>query len=112
MQKIELVLKNDKARSYTTISCLIIVLNLIAFSYFGFTRSAKTSLYSYVAALLLIIILAWIYINNKNKKSLNNLFSLGFTIIIITWVIIPFYWAAVINFFLYLIHDIATRKLV
>jgi len=112
MKKYVLVLKNEKAKTYTTISWLILALNFIAFLYIGISGSAKNIYYPFIAAGLLILIFTLHLINKRNNKSANNIFSLLFTAIIIAWIIMPFYWAAAINFFLFIIQDITTRSLV
>ncbi|MEI9810813.1 MAG: hypothetical protein WDO16_24695 [Bacteroidota bacterium] len=106
-----IALKNEKLKTYTTISWLIIILNLIAFIYTGITRQATIDNLPYFAAGLLLIIFAcrWIV---KGEVSENGMIGLSFSIVIVTWLIIQSYWIAVIILFLFIIQEISRRKLI
>jgi len=110
MKKYVIGLKNEKTKTYPTISWLIVILNFIAFLYFGISRSATNSSYPFIAAGLLILVFLWLLTIKKDSKSATNKFRFFFTVIIIGWIVVPFYWAAVINLGLFIIQDITTRS--
>lgn len=112
MKKYVIVLQNEKAKTYPTISWLIVILNFIAFVYFGILRPSKNISFPFIAAALLILIFFWLLVIKKNSKPATNKFRFFFIVIIIAWVFIPFFWAAAINLFLFIIQDITSRSLV
>ncbi|MBK5271728.1 MAG: hypothetical protein JJE22_12020 [Bacteroidia bacterium] len=112
MKKYEIVLQNEKAKTYPTISWLIVVLNFIAFLYFGISRTSKNISYPFIAAAILIFIFLWFLSIKKDSKPATYKFRFFFSVIILSWIIIHFYWAAAINLFLFIIQDITSRSLV
>jgi hypothetical protein len=111
MPKFEIVLKNEKAKTYTIISWLIVALNFISFLYLGISGSVeKINRPFFAAALLLCIFLFQLIVKKKDKSEINK-FSLSFSVIVIAWIIMQFYWIAALNFFLFIFQDITRRRL-
>src|ERR1044071_3704695 len=109
MQKYEIILKNEKEKTYSTISWLIISLNLIVLFYFGIIDLTSKKIYSLIGAGFLLLIFFWKLTSKKNNKQTNNQFNLAFSTAIMAWIAISYYWIAVINFLLFLLHDISRR---
>jgi hypothetical protein len=110
MQKFELVLKNEKAKTYTIISWLIIALNFISFLYLGITGSVKNISFPFFPAGLLLLL--FLLAKSGRMKTREDLFiSLCFCAIIVGWIILLFYRAAAINIVLFIFQDISRRKL-
>lgn len=107
MQRFTLILKNDKARTYTIISWLIIALNCLSFLYLGIVESLR---YPFVAAVLLLCVFLYKAIR-KTKNGEDVLVSISFSLIVVSWIILQFYWAAAINLVLFIFQDITRRQL-
>jgi hypothetical protein len=111
MPNFELLLKYEKARTYTIISWLIIALNFISFTYLGIAGLAENITYPFVAAGL--IFFCFLLRNTSRlKKREDLLVSFSFCVIIVSWIVLQFYWAATINLVLFIFQDITRRKLV
>ena len=104
-------LKNEKLRTYTIISWLIILLNFIAFVYLGVTGWSEIANLPYFAAGLLLVIFVFRLISDREEFESDSI-SLCFSLVIIAWIVMQFYWAAVIIIFLFLFQDISRRKLI
>lgn len=110
MPKFTIMLKNEKLKTYTIISWFIIALNFISFVYIGVSGTSKIANLPYFAAGLLLLIFFGRFIS-KREEFENDSISLCFSIVIIIWIVLQFYWAAVIIFFLFLFQDISRRRL-
>ena len=110
MPRFTIVLKNEKMKTYTVISWLIIALNFISFVYVGISGAAKITNLPYFAAGLLLIIFFARFLSSREEFE-NDSIGLCFCIIIIAWIVLQFYWVAVIIIFLFLFQDISRRKL-
>jgi len=110
MQQFELVLKNEKEATYTIISGLILLLNFFAFLIIAFAGYSEKIVIPLSVALVLSIALTLLFLNKRKNKSLNNLFSFSFKIIVIGWVAVSFYWLAGISLFILIIREITSRK--
>jgi heme/copper-type cytochrome/quinol oxidase subunit 4 len=112
MPKFEIVLKNEKAKTYTVISWLIIALNFISFLYMGISGSAEEINHPFFAAgIVLCIFLFQLIVKRKDESEINK-FSLSFSVIVIAWIIMQFYWIAALNFFLFIFQDVSRRRLI
>jgi hypothetical protein len=109
MQKFELVLKNEKEKTYRTISWIIIILNILSL----ITLSAVTGFQKLegliFAALTIFSLFASRYFKNKNKK---RSFTGAFTILSIGWFSSPFWWMGFIVLFFGLLDLITRRELI
>lgn len=105
-----IALKNEKLKTYTTISWLIIVLNLVAFIYMGITKKGAIDNLSYFSAGLLICFFAFRWMVKRDTIE-NEMISLSFSVAIITWIISQLYWVAAVILFLFIIQEISRRKL-
>jgi hypothetical protein len=105
-----IALKNDKLKTYTTISWLIIVLNLAAFIYMGVTKKGAIDNLPYFSAGLLICIffIRWVV---KRETIESEMISLSYSVAIITLIVLQLYWFAVIMLLLFMIQEISRRKL-
>jgi hypothetical protein len=110
MPKFIIVLKNEKLKTYTVIGWLIIALNFFAFIYLGLTRHEGLRNLALYAASLLVIIFLFRFVSKRETVE-NDSISLAFSLTIIAWIVLGFYWAAVITFVLFLFEDISRRKL-
>ena len=111
MPRFVISLKNEKLRTYTIISWLILALNFLSFIYLGLTGWSGIQNLPYFAAGLLITIFFFRFLS-KREEFERDAISLSFSITIIAWIVMQFYWAAVIIFFLFLFQDISRRELV
>ena len=111
MPRYVITLKNEKLKTYTTISWLIIALNFLAFIYLGITGWARISNLPYFAAGLLLIIFVFRLVSQREEFESDSI-SLCFSLAIIAWIVMQFYWAALIIFLLFLFQDISRRKMV
>ena len=109
MKKFELVLKNEKRRSYQTITWMIIISNialLILLSVKGAFSRAE------VIATVIMICLAIIiplYFKSKNIKIET---SIIFLILMTTWLTTGYWWVALINFVFEIFQIAALRTLI
>ena len=111
MQKFELVLKNEKAKSYRRISWLIIALNFISFVYLAIAEASDKPGYPFfAAALIAAIFLLGIIMKNRFPGGIH--IAVYFIIVIVSWLILGFYWAAFINLVLFFFQLITKRKLI
>ena len=105
-----IVLKNEKVKTYTVISWFIIALNFILLVYVGVSGRSKIDNLPYFSAVLLLGIFVFRFIS-KREDFENDSLSLCFSIAIISWIVMQFYWAAAIVIVLFLFQDISRRKL-
>src|SRR5258706_8324228 len=110
MPRYVITLKNEKLRTYTVISWLIIALNFVSFLYIGISGSSRITNLPYFAAGLLLIIFVFRFVSQREDFE-NDSISLCYSLVIIAWIVLQYYWAAVIIIFLFLFQDISRRKL-
>jgi hypothetical protein len=108
--KFVIVLKNEKLKTYTVISWLIIALNFVAFIYLGITKRAVIDNLPYFAAGLLLCFYVFKRISEREAIE-NDMVSLSYSLAIVAWIIMQFYWAAGITLILFLFQDISRRTL-
>jgi hypothetical protein len=112
MQKYEIVLKNDKIKSYNRLAIFIFILNAAAIIYFLYTRYEKISQNNYgLIAVLALIFTIFIYIllSVKKKKELAFLFSvIGVSLY---WILIGYWWIGLIMVILFYLYSITKRQL-
>jgi hypothetical protein len=111
MKKYEIILQNKKAKIYSTISWLIIALNLLAFLYLGIAELAVPLMYPFLGASLLAFTFIFYFTVRKKNKNENSPFIISFIIIVLTWIMMGFYLPAAINLVLFFFQDITRRKL-
>ena len=111
MERIEIELKNEKTGTYTIISWLISIMNLLGFAFFSYVYGGNSRIYAIGAAALLLIILTIRWLGKMNGKRFDH-FAVAFTIIITGWIFVGAFFTAAINFVLYLFQDVARRKLI
>jgi membrane protease YdiL (CAAX protease family) len=108
--KFVIVLKNEKLKTYTVISWLIIALNFVSFIYFGITKKAAIDSLPYFAAglLLCFFVIRWL----SNRETIENeMISISFTMSVVAWIIMQFYWIAAVTLILFLFQEISRRTL-
>jgi hypothetical protein len=111
MQRYELTLKNEKTKTYTTISWLIIALNFFLFAYLSIGVAKEKLDYTFfIATAAAALCLVAVAFRSRLPKWLN--ISFCFVIIIISWIILQFYWAAIVNLVLFFFQFITKRKLI
>lgn len=110
MLRFSILLKNERLRTYTIISWLIIALNFVAFFYVGFSGRSRIANLPYFTAGLLLVIFVFRFISQREAFE-NDSISLCFSIVIICWIVLQFYWAAGIVILLFLLQDISRRQL-
>ena len=111
MPRYVITLRNEKLRTYTLISWLIIALNFVSFLYLGILGSSSATNLPYFAAGLLLIIFIFRFVSKREDFESDSI-SLCYSLVIIAWIVLQYYWAAVIIIFLFLFQDISRRKLV
>lgn len=109
MKQFELILKNEKKKSYQRITWLIIIVNialLILLSIKGFFSRGEV-----VATIVMIglIVLIPLYVRSKDVKIET---SIIFIILMTAWVSTGYWWVAVINFVFEIFQITAMRKLI
>ncbi len=103
--RFELVLKNEKIRSYNRMMWMTIVLNLVALTYYGYQNKGEIKWPFIILGLALIhIIIKFFY-----KKKLGFEFILSYTII--AWASWGFYAIAILIAALLVLYLIAIRKM-
>lgn len=110
MLKFQIVLKNEKAKTYTVISWLIIALNFVFLLYIGVSRSTGIMSLPFFASGLLICIYVFKSIS-KREDIENDCLSLAFSVSIIALIVLQYYWIAVVIIILFLFQDITRRRL-
>ena len=109
MQKFELVLKNEKEKTYRIISWIVVILNIISL----ITISAVTNFQKIggliFAALTIFALFASRYFKNKNEKPG---FTAAFTILSIGWFSSPFWWMGFVVLFFDVMDIITSRQLI
>lgn len=91
-------------------SWLIIALNFFSFLYVGISGLSKFDNLPFFTAGLLLIIFLFRFLSKREAVE-NDGLSLSFSVVIIAWIVMQFYWAAVVAFLLFLFQDISRRKL-
>jgi len=111
MKKFELLLKNEKIRSYDRIATLIILINLALFILLAINAADKkiriTSLAG--ASLLLIILLAHYFSTGQRNKIPYRLAALYTAVVI--WIVIEYWWIGIICFILSLLYQVSKKTL-
>jgi hypothetical protein len=110
MPKFVIILKNEKLNSYTFLGWLTIALNFFAFIYVGIRSYEGILALPFYAAGLLSVIFLFKMISSREDVESDTL-SLSFSVAIIAWIVLQFYWIAVAIFILFLFEDISRRKL-
>jgi hypothetical protein len=110
MPRFIILLRNEKLRTYTLISWLIVALTAIGFIYTGISGKSKITNLPFFAAGLLVVIFCGRFVS-KREDFENDSISLAFSIAIIAWIFLQFYWIAALTFVLFLFQDISRRKL-
>jgi len=110
MLRFSILLKNERLRTYTIISWLIIALNFVAFMYVGYSGRSRIANLPYFAAGLLLVIFFFRFISQREAFE-NDSISLCFSIVIICWIVLQYYWAAGVIILLFLFQDISRRQL-
>ena len=110
MLRFSILLKNEKLRTYTTVSWLIIALNVVAFAYVAFSGRSRIANLPYFAAGILVIIFLARFISDREAFESDSI-SLSYSIVIICWIVLQFYWVAVIIILLFIFQDISRRQL-
>jgi hypothetical protein len=119
--KYELILKNQKLKSYNRISWLVLVLNFFAFVIKSSIDGGEISVHlknknsetnwAFIAAIILVAAIIFLWITEK-KRSQNKLrFSGIFFLIIFSWIATGMYWLAGLNLLFMLLEIISKRKL-
>ena len=109
MKKFELVLKNEKRRSYQTITWIIIISNialLILLSVKGVFSRAE------VIGIILMICLAIFIPLYTRSKDINIETSIIFLILMTAWLTTGYWWAALINLVFEIFQIAALRTLI
>jgi hypothetical protein len=111
MPRFVISLKNEKLRTYTIVSWLIVALNFLSFVYLGVSGWSKIVNLPYYAAGLLLIMFVFRFISQRQEFE-NDILSLCFILAFIAWLVMQFYWVAVLIFVLFLFQDVSRRPLV
>src|SRR5258706_10615009 len=113
MKKFELLLKNEKIKSYDRIATLIILINLALFILLAINAAdKKIRITSLAGAVLLLIVLFAHYfsIGQKSKNKIPYRLAALYTAVII-WFIIEYWWIGIICFILSLLYQVSKKSL-
>lgn len=113
MKKFELLIKNEKIRSYDRIATLIILINLALFILLAINSAdKKTRIASLAGTVLLSILLVARYFSTrpKNKNKISYRLAALYTAIII-WTVIEYWWIGIICFILSLLYQVSKKPL-
>ncbi|MEJ0106381.1 MAG: hypothetical protein WDO19_29260 [Bacteroidota bacterium] len=113
MKKFELLLKNEKIRSYDRIAILIILINLALFILLAINSAdKKIRITSLTGAVLLSILLFAQYFSTraKNKNQIPYRLTALYTAVVI-WIVIEYWWISVTCFFLSLLYQVSKKPL-
>lgn len=112
MQQFELLLRNEKLKLYDRFAILLFILNAVAicfFLYYKYEDIAENplSLTCAGAALLMLIFFIFLPARSKNK----NIFLLAAAPVILYWVVVGYWPAAIILGFLFFFYTVAKKPL-
>ena len=107
MKKFELVLKNDKERSYRRVSIFLLVINFISILFLtyqnGFTKWGPLI----ISLLAMFSVFASYYLKNKNEKIT---FSVAFFLFLLAWQTAGYWIPAILNFLFFFLNLAALQK--
>ncbi len=109
MQKFDLVLKNEKARSYLRLGWFIIIILTLIYAWFGLFSNLpfpKGRTYGFLG-LLFITLLFWFYFRNTKYRFGPSPF---YIILIAGWIMREQYLFAGITLFFQMLHELSLRK--
>jgi hypothetical protein len=109
MEKWRIGLKNEKTRTYSIIGWLIVILNILCFLYYAFRGEGKFRISPLVAVGLLIIIM--LYDRYSKRKTENgDRYTIANMIIVNAWIVLENYFLAALNTILYIFEAISRRN--
>ncbi|MDP9229814.1 MAG: hypothetical protein M3O67_03960 [Bacteroidota bacterium] len=112
MKEYNLVLKNEKLKTYDSISWLVITLNFFAFVYIGYLmRGYNASKWPIIGASLILLSLLFFWVKKKTKRRQLISFSSPLFFALFTWVQLKNYWLAAAILLLIIFQELAKRKL-
>jgi len=113
LNRFELLLKNEKVKSYDRITLLIILINLAVFVLLALQSAEQRIRIISIAGSLLLVTLLIIHFIVKNTKTRNtSLYSfISVLSAAITWMIIGKWWAALLCFALSALYQISRKPL-
>jgi hypothetical protein len=112
MKKFEVVLQNEKVKTYRVISWLIIAIQFSVFLYMGISLKNNNANYAYGAAGFLLIIMLFQLFRGRKEAGKKDMFVPAFLLIVLAWIVLGYYWGAVINLLLFFFQNVTQRKLV
>ena len=112
MENIDLVLKNNKLKSYDQFAILIFLLNGVAIGFFLY-REYHTILQkiSGFTSLLILLMTLFIFINIPSGKNKENAFLFSAAGTGLYWVLTGYWWAGVLAFLLFFLYKLSKRPL-
>lgn len=105
MQVFQLILQSERKQAYSWISYLLLLLNIISFTFLSFAN-AKNWLLLPVFALIVLLLLK---LSGKKINS-KNLFSIAFIISAISWAVSRFYIFAILQLLFMLLEWYSHQK--
>ena len=113
LNRFELLLKNEKVKSYDRITLFIILINLAIFVLLALQSAEQRIRITSITGSLLIVTLLIIHFIVKNTKTRNtSLYSfISVLSAAITWMIIGKWWAALLCFALSALYQISRKPL-
>lgn len=108
MQQYEIILKNEKEKTYRFISWLLISANFITLFLYAFISENNKIIYFILAfsALLSIPVL-----NYFKFQKLKTRFSIAFIIFAVAWFLTPYWWIGPVNIVFLVLDKAASGKL-
>jgi hypothetical protein len=109
MQKFELVIKNEKEKTYRFIGWIIIISNIVGMAYFSATTNFQKWGYLLFASLIAAYLVMLQIIKTKNKALE---LTPPFLFLIFSWAVSPVGWVSIINCVFLALDTIARRQLI
>lgn len=110
MLKYEFFLQNNKIRTYRLFSWLIILLNLAALLYLALYGNDLARPVSMITIGFILFIIAYWYYRKKDEKQYDAPFNYIFLGIFLNWLIMQYYWLAVLMLVLLILQGLALKK--
>lgn len=113
MQKFELVLSNDKIKTYEKISWFVVAFNFCAFIYMGYILAgSEKARWPITGASLILIFIIFYLIRKRLKKARQFRFSFPLFFALFTWLQLKNYWFAAAILLLIIFEELAKKELI
>lgn len=109
MESFNIIIKNEKVKSYRLIALIILLVNVSAFAYFIINNEKRTESLSALAIIAIYILIQWNYIRKKKQEHWFNEFL--FFVLAFCWMGIGVYSLVAVCMVVGLLYFLALQKL-